>query len=68
MAWCNPPQKFTARSTSPLAIARAAVTDPPAISAAASCIPGKIGSSGVPSPWPTEKRNPLADARRTAST
>jgi len=31
IAWCSPPQKFTARSTSPRATARAAATDPPAI-------------------------------------
>src|SRR5664279_5317924 len=67
IAWCSPPQKFTARSTSPRAIARAAATDPPAINAAASCIPGKIGSSAVPSPCPTENGKPVADARRTAS-
>ena len=60
IAWCSPPQKFTARSTSPWAIARAAPTDPPAINAASSCIPGKIGLSAVPKPCPTENGKPVA--------
>lgn len=44
---------FTARSARPSAISRAAATEPPAISADASCMPKKIGLSAVPSPWPT---------------
>jgi len=48
-------------------MARAAATDPPAINAALSCMPGKIGSSGVPSPCPTENGKFVLDARRTAS-
>src|SRR5664279_5317923 len=50
IAWCSPPQKLTARSTSPFAIARAAATEAPAINAELSCMPSKIGLSDVPSP------------------
>ena len=67
IAWCRPPQKLTARSTSPVAIDSAAPTEPPAINAALVCMPAKIGSSTVPNPYPTENAKPGREARRTAS-
>ena len=44
---------LTARSARPSAISRAAASEPPQISALASCIPKKIGLSSVPRPCPT---------------
>ena len=39
-----------ARLTEPSAMARAAASEPPAMSALASCMPGKAGLSAVPMP------------------
>ena len=53
IAWCSPPEMLTACWDLPLCTCWAASTLPPAISAAASYMPSKIGLSGVPRPWPT---------------
>ena len=50
IAWCRPPAMLTACSTSPLHTCSAARAEPPAISADASYMPAKTGSSLVPSP------------------
>ena len=54
---------LTACSTSPLHIGSAACAEPPAISADASYMPGKTGSSSVPRPKPVKdgSRAGLAD-------
>jgi hypothetical protein len=64
MAWCSPPEMFTACWARPACTCWAASTLPPLMRAAASYIPSKIGLSAVPSPWPTDGS---AGARSTAS-
>ena len=69
MAWCRPPAMLAPCPAAPDHIARAAASVAPATSAEASCIPGKTGSSGVPSPYCSRKRRSAASpalARRTA--
>ena len=56
IAWCSPPAMLTARSARPDQTSSAAASVAPATRAAASCIPGNTGLSGVSSPYPGPPR------------
>ena len=65
MAWCRPPEMFTARRLAPDAICCAPASDPPTTSADASCIRSNTGLSGVPRPW--RRSSPMLGAALTAA-
>ncbi len=68
MAWCRPPEKFTACGVSPRQTASAAATDCPAISAEAECRAGNDQLSSVPRPCRSSRSPGWAAAYLTAST
>ncbi len=56
IAWCRPPTMLAPCWAADVQTARAAASVAPATIADASCIPGKTGSSSVPSPCMSRTR------------